>query len=493
MEDSESRRYTSETMCTLQRPLIGWANGFYRFTWKTLTLLLLVWSAAAQTSSWSKVSPGFSPEVLINHENGMWAVGSGGSIAVSVDAGQHWEKKHENSGDGLLLVLGFVGDKFGFAAGTGTHLLLTEDGGETWKNSIVVPEVVFQAAFGDGQHGLIRTRSSLLSTTDGGKTWTQVKPIGDPGWQSKYPYTTGMAALDSTHLIVRVSEGQYGDGEFLWTSNGGETWNANYLPNGAGGGGLFTAKSEYWSVGGEVVGKDKPGGGLNVPMAIRSRDGEHWDHLPAFRDACHWTGCGGCTAQGCFAGRSSLVPFSRILDGTGTNLQADKIESLERFPEHLLSPQWSRTGNTICILTGGTVQCAALTPVAKLDTQDDQAQWESGPFPPLGPAHGSSLASSSIEPALKQGVHCIRCNLDRLFISNQAKTGPVDLQISFTIETTGRVGDLAVSGPFPNDVAEKLRNVAQGWLFEPYLQDGEPKPLGVALRGKIMLMNPDRR
>jgi photosystem II stability/assembly factor-like uncharacterized protein len=81
---------------------------------------------------------GFSSEVLINHENGVWAAGSGGSIAVSVDAGQHWQKKHENPGDGLLLVLGFVSDKFGFAPGTGTHLLLTEDGGETWKDSIPI-------------------------------------------------------------------------------------------------------------------------------------------------------------------------------------------------------------------------------------------------------------------------------------------------------------------------------------------------------------------
>lgn len=474
--------------------LKGRANGFGRLIWITFTFFILVGVAAvAQTPGWSTVSPGFSSEVLLNHEQGMWAAGSGGSIALSVDAGQHWQKKHEDPGEGLLLVLGFANDKFGFAAGTGTHLLLTEDGGEIWRSGIEVPEVVFQAAMGDPQHGVIRTRSSLLSTTNGGKTWVPVKPANEPGWQSKYPYTVGMAALDPMHLIVRVSEGEYEDGEFLWTADGGETWKSNYLPNGAGGGEVFVAGGQFWSIGGEVVGKDKPGGGLRIPMAIRSQDGNVWDHLPVFRDACHWTGCGGCTAQGCFAGRSSFVPFSRILEDTATGQPGGQAESLARFPEHLLSAQWSRTGDTLCLLTRGVIQCTTLTPVTKLNTQGDLAQWESGPFPPLGPSpHSSPLASSSIEPALK-GVRCIRCDLDRLFISNQAKTGPVDIAISFTIEPSGRVGDLVISGPFPNDVSEKLRNVAQGWLFEPHLQDDQAKPLRFALHGKIMVMNPDRR
>jgi hypothetical protein len=459
----------------------------------TCALLLLAASSSAQSPGWSAVSPGFSSEVLLNHDQGMWAAGSGGSVALSSDGGQHWQKKHEDPGEGLLLVLGFVGDKFGYAGGTGANLLFTADGGETWKSATPVPGTILQAAFGDAEHGVVRTRTALLSTTDGGKSWSPIKPANDPGWQSKYPYTVAMAALDSTHLIIRVSEGQYGDGEFLWTSNGGETWNANYLPNGAGSGGVFVAGGQYWSIGGEVVGKDKPGGGLNIPMALRSLDGNQWEHFPAFREACHWTGCGGCTAQGCFAGRASFVPFSRILEGNVAGQAVPQIEPLDHFPEHLLSAEWSRTGNTLCLLMRGTIQCATMTPVAKLNTEDDQAQWESGPFPPLGPSHGSSLSSSSIEPTLKQGIHCIRCDLDRLFISPQGKTGPVDLQISFTIEPSGRVGDLVISGEFPADVKNKLQNVALGWLFEPYLQNGQPKPIGVALRGKVMVMNPNRR
>src|SRR5271170_6391120 len=114
--------------------------------------------ASAQTPGWTAVHHGFSPEVLLNHGQGMWAAGGGGSISLSVDGGQHWQKKHEDASDGLLLDLAFANEKFGVAAGTGKHLLLTDDGGETWKSFVAVPETVFQAAFADAKHGVIRTR-----------------------------------------------------------------------------------------------------------------------------------------------------------------------------------------------------------------------------------------------------------------------------------------------------------------------------------------------
>jgi hypothetical protein len=420
----------------------------------------------------------------------MWAAGSEGGIALSVDGGQHWQKKHQDIRGGVLLTLTFVNDKSGFAAGTGPQLLVTNDGGETWSNGVGVPETVFQAAFGDSLHGVIRTRSALLSTDNGGKTWKPASPANDPDWQQKYPYTASMAALDGMHMAVRVTEGKWSDGEFLWTADGGETWSANYLPNGAGGGRLFVVGSEFWSVGGEVVGKDKPGGGLNIPMAVRSRNGSEWDHLPAFYDACHWTGCGGCTAQGCFAGRRSFVPFSRILQG---NVASDKApsDSLVRFPEHLLSSQWARTGETLCLLTRGIIECAGLSPTTELNTQGDQAEWDDGFFPPLGPSKTPSLESSSIEPALKQGVRCIRCDLERQFISNKGKSGPVAFQLSFTIEPDGRVEKIAISGGLPDDVSSKVQNIALGWRFEPFMQNGQPKPVSIALRGQLMVMNPE--
>jgi photosystem II stability/assembly factor-like uncharacterized protein len=68
------------------------------------------------------------------------------------------------------------------------------------------------------------------------------------------------------HLLIRVA----GDGgEYLWTTDGGATWKATVLPSGAGSNGAFVVQAKYWSVGSEVVDKDKPGGGYSTPMAVR--------------------------------------------------------------------------------------------------------------------------------------------------------------------------------------------------------------------------------
>jgi hypothetical protein len=286
--------------------------------------------------------------------------------------------------------------------------------------------------------------------------------VNDPGWQEKYPNTISMVSIDPLHMIIRVSEGQYGDGEFLWTGDGGATWNANYLSNGAGGEDVFSLDGAYWSIGGEVVGKDKPGGGGRIPMAVRSMDGITWEHLPVFYEACHWTGCGGCTSQGCFAGRSSFVPFSRILQGSTSQSNATGSDPLEKFPSHVLSSQWARSGDTLCVLADRIVECAAMKPVQKLGTQDDQAEWINERFPPLRTSRPSMLGSTSMEPALKQGVHCIRCDLTNLYVSNKAKTGPVELDLSFTIGVDGGAEKTKVSGGVPRDVADKIQLSAQG-------------------------------
>jgi len=451
-----------------------------------VSLFLSAAPGQAQDSSWKATSPGFAPQTLLSHHDAMWAAGSGGSIASSSDGGKTWILKHTDPRDGLFLVLNFTSESFGYAAGTGKRILLTEDGGGSWSKVIEAPATIWEAAFGDTQHGVIRTREALLTTADGGKSWNPVTVVNDPDWQEKYSHTTSMSAVDAAHMIVRVSEGKYSDGEYLWTGDGGATWNANYLPNGAGSDDVFALDGVYWSIGGEVVGKDKPGGGGRIPMAVRSRDGITWEHLPVYYEACHWTGCGGCTPQGCFAGRSSFVPFSRIQQEN-----ANTAESLATFPDHILSSHWARTAKTLCILTQGSIECAPLKDNAKLNTQDDLAEWSDESFIPLRNSRPAMLGSTSMEPALKPGVHCIRCSLVNLYISREVKTGPAEIQINFTIGEDGGVRGFKVSGGIPKDVADKMKASALGWLFEPYEQNGKPKPVNVDIRGRVMIMNPD--
>jgi hypothetical protein len=170
---------------------------------------------------------------------------------------------------------------------------------------------------------------------------------------------------------------------------------------------------------------------------------------------------------------------------------ADRAEFLATFPGHVLSSHWARTAKTLCILAQGGIECASLINVSKLNTQDDLAEWSDESFPALHNSRPAMLGSTSIEPALKPGVYCIRCGLVNLYVSHEAKTGPSEIQINFTIGEDGGVRGFNVSGGVPKDVADKVKASALGWLFEPYEQNGKPKSVNIAVHGRVMIMNPD--
>jgi len=424
-------------------------------------------AADTPPDGWQAVDPGFPAQVLLGRGTAIWAAGSGESIAVSTDAGQHWQRKHQDPKGALLLVLSFVDDKFGYAAGTGGKVLFTQDGGETWSAQALSDETILQAAFGDAQHGIIRALSALLATTDGGKTWQPIVPVNDPDWLKKYPFTVGMAALNKDHLAVRVSQGPYSDGEFLWTDDGGKTWSANYLSSSSVPG-MFTAEGSYWSVGHEVLGKDKPGGGYAAPMSFHSKDGISWARTPMNWEICHWHDCGGCTAQGCFAGKSSFL-----------QMQNDK-DWLAKFPAHEgLSSQWAKSGDTLCLLTRTAVECTTLQPVKTLDTHEDSPSWESHNVPAIGSVR-------------KSNPQCILCRLDPIFITRTGNPGPVDVQINFVLEASGQINNVKITGNLPDDVIAKVREEIRNWFFEPFLKNGAPAPTTLGMQGRVMVVNPDK-
>jgi hypothetical protein len=423
----------------------------------------------APPDGWHPVTLGFAPQVLLAGEQSMWAAGAQESLAVSTDGGQHWTLKHSDQGGALLLVLHFVNGKFGYAAGTGGKVLFTQDGGETWSAQKLADSTILQAAFGDPMHGVIRTRSALLSTIDGGKTWHAVAPANDAEWQKKFPYTDDLAAIDKDHLAVRVNEGEFSDGEYLWTGDGGATWFANYIPN-VGIHGLIVSDGAYYSIGHEVLGKDKPGGGYGVAMSFRSHDGIQWDHVSLANGVCKSEACGGCTPQGCFAGKGSAVDLDN-----GKNW-------LATFPPHDgLSREWARSGDSLCLLSNGAVECTAIKDVKSLDAPGQPVNWQSRSLTPLGAPQRQA-----------SGPECIRCQLPPLFVTKTGDTGPVDVQINFTLESSGQADNVMIVGKVPQEVISQIRALIAGWLFEPVIEDGKPIAKQLGMRGRLMIMNPEK-
>jgi hypothetical protein len=203
-------------------------------------------------------------------------------------------------------------------------------------------------------------------------------------------------------------------------------------------------------------------------MSFHSKDGITWEHTPLNWDVCHWHDCGGCTPQGCFAGKSSFVQF---LDGK---------DWLAKIPAHEgLSSQWAKSGDALCLLSGTAIECATLHPVQTLDTRGDSPSWDERSIPAIGSAR-------------KSNPQCIRCQLTPIFITKTGNSGLVDVQINFVLESSGQVNDVAIVGNLPDDVISKMREEARGWFFEPVLKDGAPAATTLGMRGRIMILNPDK-
>ena len=115
----------------------------------------------------------------------------------------------------LLLDVAAAGDRL-VAVGERGHVLVSTDGGTTWRQAPVPTRVMLTAvSFCDNQVGLVAGHDAvILRTTDGGETFRQV--YSDPEADSPL---FDVACLDRTRAFAI---GAYG--LFLASRDGGETW-----------------------------------------------------------------------------------------------------------------------------------------------------------------------------------------------------------------------------------------------------------------------------
>jgi photosystem II stability/assembly factor-like uncharacterized protein len=150
------------------------------------------------------------------------AVGYGGFVLVTDDGGASWRSvRHGRSpGDGLFDVQ-FIDDHDGWAIGSAS-VIRTEDGGQTWgplvystsENGYLSGNVVH---FVDAQVGWMAGHSGILRRSgDGGRTWTEV-PL--PLRTGERPALWDIFFSDALHGWV-VGE----RGSIFHTEDGGSTW-----------------------------------------------------------------------------------------------------------------------------------------------------------------------------------------------------------------------------------------------------------------------------
>jgi Photosynthesis system II assembly factor YCF48 len=416
-------------------------------------VLLLLWTITGvgeekPSSAWNSHDFEFRVLNTTSSSGSLWICGTDEAIAVSADDGQNWEVKHRTPGGNSLLNIDFVNDSFGYATGTGGSFLSTEDGGKTWLSRSIGKETILQASFSDSQHGIIRTPSSLLFTTDGGEHASVVSDGQNADDIKRFPYTFALVALDPAHMGIMMKQGsaQYEGQRFLVTSDSGKTWSITSIPDST----IYSflrAREQYWAVGTQVIGKDKPGGGHAVPVAFYSSDGEKWTQANSDVSGCKLEMCVACKKEGCFSSNGMI-----------TNVFQEKTTYTE-FPSNAaLTAKWARSSSTICFVGNG-LQCASLKQV-------DHAK------SPEGPPNPVAVSPGPLGAAVAAGPQCIVCGMDRMLIDKRTQ-GAFTIKLTITIAKNGLVTSVESDGAPTPEIKSRLEQQAQQWLFEPYLKNGE--------------------
>jgi hypothetical protein len=414
-----------------------------------VSALLMAITAQPQTANnsgaWQAANAGFRPLAITSAHGAFWVAGVGGVIASSVD-GQHWEIRNQKvDGAATLVGIEFSSESFGYAYGTGGTLLTTDDGGKTWNPHHLLDENILLASLSDDNHGLFRTSQNLYYLDGSGSP----KIVSEPAETLKrFSHTPFLVSLTPSKMGVLLSEGPYSEAGFLTTTDGGKTWTF-YGPPSTGVASFLRVDGKYWATGHEVVGKDKPGGGSSVPLAMSSDDGLHWEHTSNEIHPCHWEICSICTTEGCLASSTLLANFFH------------GPTAFSAIPEGSLSAKWAANQDRICTLHQG-INCASLSKALNAEAMPPSPKPTEQSIPPLG----TKIPADGV-------LRCMPCSLEPVYIDDKAK-GEFKLHIRFQVSTDGTVETVTVEKAPSDSLQQKVQAQIADWLFEPPKKMAKP-------------------
>lgn len=105
-----------------------------------------------------------------------WAVGHLGTVLHTMNAGGTWRRMNLNAGENLMDVC-FANPDTGWVVGSAGVVLRTVDGGATWQKGALTTSVLQSVSFAGTQDGwLVGDGGKIFGTQDAGTTWSQVQP-----------------------------------------------------------------------------------------------------------------------------------------------------------------------------------------------------------------------------------------------------------------------------------------------------------------------------
>ena len=193
--------------------------------------LLMSYGCSNDGSGWESVVLRTDAEFygihFLDRQNG-WIVGGGpftegGLVGHTTDGGASWDFDsglvHTSSHSYTLNDVHFFDDLRGCIVGDGGRVLLTDDGGETWRTTRHgrrVSEHLWDICFVDESNGWITGMSGVLRTTDGGESWSFALEN-----QEQQEYTEGRA-IQFLDLDDGWMAGKFG--VIYHTVDGGRKW-----------------------------------------------------------------------------------------------------------------------------------------------------------------------------------------------------------------------------------------------------------------------------
>ncbi len=170
---------------------------------RAFMLVVLLWAGCAENATGTAVdmelvglggaTAGLSGDTFVHHELGAavdlwslayrggkaWAVGAGGAIFHSIDAGEHWAAQTSGT-DAQLQRVAFADDNNGIAIGELGAILSTHDGGASWVQMPASGKELPSAAVANGTSWWVGSANGgLFRSSDGAQTFVkQTVPDG---------------------------------------------------------------------------------------------------------------------------------------------------------------------------------------------------------------------------------------------------------------------------------------------------------------------------